>query len=216
MKARTLAILAACGVVALFGGWYFGTRTEPADQAAIAGGRLMFPDLAAKLASVAQVEIRHQDTILVIEKRPDGQWGLVALRGYPVQETKLRGLLTGLTELRLMEPRTANPAEFARLGVEDPTGKAATSNLLTLVDTAGKPILSVVVGHRRVRSQGSGAEEVYVRLPDQNQSWLAQGSVSADADSALWLDRNIVNIGHDRIASVDVNDHALVFERTDG
>ena len=59
-------------------------------------------------------------TLTVIEKRPDGGWGVVSLHDYPVQETKLRGLLTGLTELRLAEARTSDPAEFARLGVDDP------------------------------------------------------------------------------------------------
>jgi hypothetical protein len=216
MKPSTVALLGVCGVVAVGGGWYFGTRTEPAAQTSIATDGLMFPDLAAKLGSVTKLQIAHQDKTLTIEKRPDSQWGIASMHDYPVQETKLRGLLTGLTELRLSEPRTSKPSEFARLGVEDPNGKTAASDLLTLVDGAGKPVIAVIIGHRRVRSQGNGAEEVYVRRPDENQAWLAQGSVGADADSALWLNRDIANIGHDRIASVNVNDNALVFGRADG
>jgi hypothetical protein len=176
----------------------------------------MFPGLANQLANVTKVEIAHQGTNLVIEKRPDGQWGVASMHDYPVQDTKLRGLLTGLTELTLGEPRTSDPAEYPRLGVEDPNDKTATSNLLTLVDAGGKPIASVILGHRRVRSQGDGAEETYVRRPNEAQSWIARGSVEADADPNLWLDRNILNISHDKIASVDVNDHALTFGKVDG
>jgi len=216
MKPSTVGLLAVCGVVALGGGWYFGTRTEPAEQTSIATGGLMFPDLATKLASVTKVEIAHKGKTLTIEKRPDGKWGIASMHDYPVQETKLRGLLTGLTELRLTEPRTSEPSEFSRLGVEDPSGKTAASNLLTLVDGAGKPVISVILGHRRVRSQGSGAEEVYVRRPGENQAWLAQGSVEADVDPGLWLYRDIANIASDRIASVNVNDNALVFGKVDG
>ncbi len=216
MKPITVMVLVVCGVLALGGGWYFGTRTEPAEQTRIASAGLMFPGLAPKLASVAKLEIAHQGNTLTIEKRPDGQWGIASMHDYPVQESKLRGLLTGLTELRLSEPRTSEPSEFPRLGVEDPNGKTAASNLLTLVDTVGKPVISVIIGHRRVRSQGNGAEEVYVRRPDENQSWLAEGSIEADADAAQWLDRDIINIGHDRIASVDVNDNALVFGKAGG
>jgi Domain of unknown function (DUF4340) len=216
MRPSTVALLGVCGVVAVGGGWYFGTRTEPAEQTSIATGGLMFPDLAAKLGSVAKLEVAHQGKTLTIEKRPDGQWGIASMHDYPVQETKLRGLLTGLTELRLSEPRTSEPSEFPRLGVEDPNGKTAASDLLTLMDGSGKPVIAVIIGHRRVRSQGSGAEEVYVRRPDENQAWLAQGSIEADADSALWLNRDIANIGHDRIASVNVNDNALVFGKADG
>lgn len=216
MRGRGLSILAICGVLSLAGGWYFGTRTELAEQTTIPSGGLMFPDLTAKLASVTKVEIRHQDKMLVLEKRPDGQWGVASMHDFPVLAGKLRSLLTGLTELRLMEARTADPAEFHRLGVEDPTGKGVKSNLLTLLDKAGRPVASVIVGMHRVRNEGSGAEEVYVRRPDQNQSWLAHGDISVDVDPAQWLDRTIMNISHTRIASVDVNDHALVFGKTGG
>jgi Domain of unknown function (DUF4340) len=216
MRARTVSILVALGVIAVAGGWWFGTRTMPGEQTTVAGGRLMFPDLPTKLAGLAKVEITHQGKQTMIEKRSDGGWGVAAMHDYPVQEAKLRGMLTGLTELRLAEPRTNDPAEFSRLGVDDPDGATSSSDLLQLVDSAGKPILSVIVGHRRVRSQGGAPEEVYVRRPGENQSWLADGSLQVDADASQWLDRNVMNVAHDRIASVVVGDQALVFGRRDG
>jgi len=138
------------------------------------------------------------------------------MNDYPVQDAKPRALLAGLTELRLADPRTSDPTQFSRLGVDDPNGAGSSANLLRVIDGAGKPILAVIVGHRRVRSQANAPEEVYVRRPDENQSWLAEGNVQADADPALWLDRDVMNIGHDRIASVAVGDGTLVFGRPDG
>jgi hypothetical protein len=176
----------------------------------------MFPDLTPKLGSVARVEITHQGKQTVIEKRGDGGWGIAAMHDYPVQEAKLRGLLTGLTELRLAEVRTSDPAEFGRLGVDDPNAAGSSADLLQLVDASGQPLVAVIVGHRRVRSQANVPEEVYVRRPGDNQSWLAEGSLQADADASVWLDRNVMNIAHDRIGSVVVGDRTLVFGRTDG
>jgi hypothetical protein len=216
MRARSVGILVVLGAAAVAGGWYFGARTTPGEQTTLAGGTLMFPGLASKLPGVAHVEITHQGKQTVIEKRSDGGWGVASMHDYPVQEAKLRGMLTGLTELRLTEPRTSDPAEFGRLGVDDPNGAASTADLLRLLDTAGKPILAVIVGHRRVRSQANVPEEVYVRRPQENQSWLAEGSLQVDADASQWLDRNVMNIAHDRIASVAVGDVALVFGRQDG
>jgi hypothetical protein len=216
MRPRNLGILVALGIVAVAGGWYFGIRTMPDEQTHVAAGTLMFPGLAPKLRDVARVEISHQGKQTVIEKRPDGGWGIASMHDYPVQEAKLRGMLTGLTELLLAEPRTTDPAEFSRLGVDDPNGAASTADLLTLVDASGKPVLAVIVGHRRVRSQANVPEEVYVRRPDENQSWLAEGTLQVDADASLWLDRNVMNVAHDRIGSVAVNDDALVFGRKDG
>jgi len=223
MRVQSVAALVALGVVAVAGGWYFGTATTPAERTTVASGGLMFPGLAPRLQDATKVEITHQGTRTVIERRPDSGWGVASMHDYPVQETKLRGMLTGLTELRLAEPRTSDPAEFSRLGVDDPNARASTADLLRVLDTNEKPILAVIVGHRRVRSQANVPEEVYVRRPDENQAWLAEGSVQVDADASLWLDRDVLIIGHDRIASVTAThadpaaaDQALVFGQTDG
>ena len=216
MRGRSVGLLAGLGVLALAGGWYFGRATTPSEQASLSGGTLMFPDLAPKLKDAARVEITHQGKQTVIEKRPNGGWGIASMHDYPVQETKLRGLLTGLTALRLTERRTADPAQFGRLGVDDPNAAGSSADLLQVVDGAGKLILAVITGHRKVRSQGTMPGEIFVRRPGDNQSWLAEGSLSVDADPTSWLDRDIMNIGHDRIASVVVGDQALVFGQADG
>src|ERR1700760_4826934 len=150
MRLGTLSLLVALGVVAIAGGWYFGAATTPTEQTVVSGGMLMFPDLAPRLRDATRVEITNQSKTTVIEKRPDGAWGIAAMHDYPVQEAKLRGMLTGLTELRLAEPRTSDPAEFSRLGVDDPNGTGSSADLLQVADATGKPILAVIVGHRRV------------------------------------------------------------------
>lgn len=208
MNGRTLALLAGLGVVALAGGWYFGTATEPAEQSAQAEGGPMFPGLTAKLGAVAKVEIAHQGQTTVIEKRPDGAWGIASMHDYPVQETKLRGLFAGLTELRLAEKRTDDPSMLARLGLDD-----ANANTLRLLDDKGQPIAVIVAGHTRTRSKGG--DQVYIRRPGDNQAWLADGGLAADADATKWLDRNVMNVAHDRVASVHVSD-GLTFGDVEG
>jgi Domain of unknown function (DUF4340) len=203
MKPRTLIALIVLGVIAVAGGWYFGTAQQPSEQQAYSGGKLMFPDLAPKLQDAARIEITHQGKTTAIVKHGD-TWGLVDRGGYVVQASKLRGMLTALTELRLVEQRTTDPDQFNRLGLEDPNGKTGTSNLLRVIDASGKPIVAVIVGHRRVRTQGNVPEQVYVRQPGDNQTWLAEGSLQVDADPQLWLERDIMNIDHARIASVAV------------
>ena len=203
MKPRTLTVLVVLGVVAFGGGWYFGVATQPAEQQSVDAGKLMFPGLTTQLQKTTKIEIIHQGKPLTIEKHGN-TWGLTDRSLYPVQETKLRGMLTALTELRLADPRTSDPSQYAVLGVEDPTSKdtSGTANLLRLVDNTGKPIAALIVGHRRVRTQGNVPDQVYVRRPDAKQSWLAEGSLQVDADPQLWLDRDIMNLDHGRIAKV--------------
>ena len=60
MRPRTIAVLVVIGILAIAGGWYFGTAQQPTEQQAYNGGRLMFPDLASKLPDAARIEIIHQ------------------------------------------------------------------------------------------------------------------------------------------------------------
>lgn len=218
MRPRSLIVLIGLGIVALAGGWYFGAASTPSEQRAVDAGKLMFPDLAPKLQQATQIEVVHQGKPMAIDKLANGTWGLADRDGYRVQEAKLRSLLTGLTELRLVEPRTSDASQFARLGVEDPTAPGSNANLLRVLDAAGKPIVAVVVGHRRVRTQGNVPEQVYVRRPGETQAWLAEGTLQVDADPQLWFDRDIMNIDHARITRVEATraDTTLTLARTDG
>jgi hypothetical protein len=204
MNGRTLGILAGFAAVALAGGFYFG-GSEPAPPAT--EGTLLFPGLTPRLAAAAKVEIAHNGETTVIEKRADGAWGVASMRGYPVQETKLRGLFAGLTELRLAEKRTNDPAMLSRLGLDD-----AGADSVRVLDGKGQPVAALIVGHQRTRPKGG--DQVYVRLPGDNQAWLADGGLPADADPAKWLNRDVLNIARDRIASVVSGD--LTFGMVDG
>lgn len=208
MKARTVLILCVLGVVSLAGGWYFGTAQEPSEQANVARGTLMFPGLTAKLADAARIEITHQGTTITLARKgktAKSPWGLVQRDLYPVQTTKLRGMLTALTELRLVEPRTSDPMLYSRLGLEDADQKTGSSDLLRVFDASDKMIAELLVGHRRVRTAGNVPDQVFVRRPTDPQTWLAEGSLEVDSDPQLWLDRDIMNIDHSRIAGIAVH-----------
>lgn len=215
MKPRTLTVLVILGVIAVVGGWYFGPNNVPAEQTSVRAGRLMFPDLAPRLQQVARIEVENHGRMLTIARSGD-RWGLTDRGGYPVQETKLRSMLTALTELRLVEPRTSEPSQYAALGVESAAAKGSNSNLVRILDGSGKVILALIVGHRRTSAAGSVPQQVYVRRPGDRRSWLAEGNLDVDADPQLWLDRDIMNIDHSRIAKVTVSrpPETLEFDRT--
>ena len=215
MSARTLTVLIILGVVALVCGWQFGPARVPREQKSVYAGKLMFPDLAPKLQNIARIEVEHHGTKLTMA-RYDDHWGLVDRDGYPVQETKLRSMLTALTELRLVEPRTSKPSQYAALGVESANATGSNSDLLRILDGSGKVTLALLVGHRRSRTAGHAPEEIYVRRPGDKQSWLADGHLEVDADPQVWLDRDIMNIDHSRITKVAVSDpsETLEFDRT--
>ncbi len=213
MQQRSSLILAAVAVIAVGGAWQFGGGLSQAPTAEAMAGGLVFPGLASKLGQVARIEIQGKAALLAIVQA-GGKWGLADRGGFPVQQDKLRELLTGLTELRLTEARTSEPANYGRLGVEDPS-PVGTSNLLRLLDGAGKPIVTLIVGHRRVRTQGNVPETIFIRRPGEAQSWMAEGRLPVDSDPQLWFERDIANIAGAKIASATVErgDVVLGFAR---
>ncbi len=136
-------------------------------------------------------------------------------------------LLTGLAELKLDEPRTANADEYARLGVQDPPKEApkdqkdadkdADATLVRVLDGGGAPIAQVLLGKTHTGSGGSG-DGIYVRRPGEAQAWLAEGHVAAETDPTDWIDKDIANIQADKVTGVTVTrgGQTLTLARKDG
>ena len=201
MQRRSLILLGSAAVIAMAGALLIKPPQPPAPP--VGTGALAFPGLAQRLPNAARIEVRRHDAALEIIRRGD-VWVLPTKGDYPIRQEKLRELLTGLTELRLVEPRTGNPELVDRLGLEDPMGAGATSALLRVLDAQGAALVELVIGRRRVRTQGNVPESAYVRRPNENQAWLAEGRIPVDADPQLWLDRDIANLPRERVQRVVV------------
>lgn len=201
MTMRNTLILVALAAIALLAGWQFGMPSQGGAQRVVAPGTLVFPGLAPRLQAAARITIQTKGKTLEIARKDD-LWGITDRGGYRVQQDRLRELLTGLTELRVTEPRTADPAQYARLGVDDPSQPVTTANLIRVLAADGAVIAELIVGHRRVRTSGNLPESIYIRRPGETQSWLAEGRLPVDADPQLWFEREITNIRKDQVASV--------------
>ena len=202
MKRRTLLLLgAAAGGTVAAAILLTPDRTEITSSS---GTPLAFPGLAPRLANAARIEVVRHDGTLVVTRTAPETWVLPAKADYPVRPERVRELLVGLTELRLTEPRTANPEMLERLGVDDPKQEGSTASLLRVLDAQGAAVAELVVGRRRMRVQGNVPESVYVRRPTETQAWLAEGRLPLDADPNLWIDRDIANIPRERVRRAEI------------
>lgn len=179
-------------------------RPEGETQGQIAVGSLAFPNLAIRLTGAARIEIQRgeQGTTLV---RDGETWRITESQAYPARPERIREMLTGLTELRLTEERSADPAQWSRLGVEDPRATGSTATMLRVLDGVGGVLAELVLGRRRVRTQGNVPESIYVRRPGETRAWLAEGRIAADADPSLWLNRDVANLAPARLRRVEIN-----------
>jgi hypothetical protein len=182
---------AIAGVLAL--------RQAPPATAPLAAGQLMFPGIIERLQNASRIEIAGKDGTVVLARTEAG-WGDASRGNYPVQQQRVRELLAGLSELRLMEPRTADAAQLRALNLDDP-GPQSSALRLSVHDGGGAVIAEAIVGRRRVRMQGNLPEAIYVRRVGETQAWLAEGTLRIDADRSLWIDRDLLDIKRPRVAS---------------
>jgi hypothetical protein len=161
----------------------------------------VLPALASRLDAVATVAIRGGGLDLTFQ-RAGNAWLVQQKSGYPADAAKVRRVVLALADMTLVEPKTAEPALYPRLAVEDPGhGK---STLVVIKDKTGADIAQLIVGRRSYDRLGAGNDGVYVRKPGEAQSWLARGSIDFNDDVAGWLQRRIVDIPDSRIAEVVV------------
>lgn len=196
MNAKVLSILLALAVV--IGGLalvFSRPNAAPAAKAA-----KVFPDLEAKINDVAGVRITSASGEIVVRRNEKG-WGLESRGMYPVEFEKVKEGVLSLAELSVLETKTSKPDMYARLGVEDPTQAGATSKLVTLEDSAGKAIASLIVG--KEAGNAGGKAQVYVRRAGDAASLLAEAhtspSWSLPSDAMTWVKRELTSFDSGRV-----------------
>jgi hypothetical protein len=187
VKQKNLAVLAAAAVVLLGAGiWLSAHRAQQGEL----GGGAVFPDLKSALGDVSEIRLSKGDgSRTTLRKSPsskdNGGWTVVE-RDYPADASRVRELVMNLVALKVIEHKTRDPANYAKLGVETPDTPAATSTLLEVV--AGQKTWSLIVG------KGAEGRALYVRKPGDAVSALAEPNVAADPDQKRWVDRVIVDL----------------------
>lgn len=163
-------------------------------------GESVVPGLMDRLNDVAKVELISGEQRLEIVRDGEG-WVLPSKTGYAAKPDRVRPTLIGIAEMKRTDARTSNAEMYARVGVEDPTQAGATGTLVVMRDASGEEIASVIVG--RAAREGL-AEQRYVRLPSEAQTWLAEASIDVSLDAGSWLDRALTRIGGERVQSMVV------------
>lgn len=155
-----------------------------------------FPDLLDKVNAVSEITIRQHDGAFTLRRGADG-WRLVEKHDYPVRGEQVSKTVIGIGDLRLTEPKTRKAERYARLGVEDIAAEDAKSKLVALADGAGETLAEIIVGRPYA---GVGQGGVYVRLPDDEQAWLADAELDIPGAEVGWLQQRVIHVSPKRVA----------------
>ena len=203
MKAPAVFGLVA-GAVVLLGAALLLVRPHTNAEPEPGTEPLVFPGLADKVNTVASVSVKSDKEFTIRQASGGGAWEMAEKGNYPVNFEKVKAVVVGMAELRIAEEKTSKPELYAKLGVQDPgtpvkQGEKAPV-LLTLKDTAGADLASVIVGNSRY----SPKQGVYIRKPGEAKSWAANGQLDVPSEASSWMDTKVLEVPRDRIKSAKV------------
>ena len=186
-------LLAGAALLLLIAGLWLSLHRSSV-QGELGGGRL-FADLAPAVGEVSEIRLSKGDGSRVTLRRQPAGWTVVE-REYAADASRVRELILSLTHMKIIEHKTSDPANYAKLGVEAPDSPTAASTLLEVV--AGQKTWALVVG------KNAEVRAVYVRKPSDAVSALAEPAITVDPDPKRWLDRQITDMANASIREIAV------------
>lgn len=196
MNTKTLSALIVAAVLALAAAWFINSSNAPQSDAS-AQARPLLPELKGHVNDVSAIGLTGAgDKAIATLKRGAEGWTLAEKSGYPADLAKIRALLIKLEQATLIEAKTAEPKNYAQLGVDDVKDAKSTGVLVTLSGLA-KP-LSIIIGNYN----GAGGGGTFVRRVGDAQSWLANGNLTVARTLADWEQRDLADIPSSRLQSI--------------
>ena len=184
-----LTVLAVALVVA----WYWIGQTQRSPE--VAQMPAWLPELQAVQVSAIDVQRAGQPKVR-LERREQG-WVVPDKADYPADQAAVAALLNALVEARRVEPRTANPELYGRLGLAEQGESEQQAVRLTLEQTE-QPPLALLIGKP---GQHDGQ---LVRQVGDPQSWLISRRIELPATELQWLDRRITAVPFSAVRELDL------------
>ncbi len=193
LTSRGLAALLAAGVAVIaLALWVTSRKPSSAPSEA---GALVLPDLKSSINGITEVRIRKGDGTRTTLTKGTTDW-IIGERGFPADSSRVRKLLLDLANLKVVEEKTSDPANYAQLGVSDVTSPQSGGTLIDLAEP-GKT-MSLIIG------KPSGMQSSYVRIAKARQSLLASPQIIPEADPRRWIDDSVIDLPETRVEAVRV------------
>lgn len=193
MSRRAALVVAALAVIAIVLA-VIGQRQSVPETSA---GALLVPGLAESLNDIGRVIVTRAggETVATMVRGESG-WSVAEKGGYAADLAKIRQALVSLSEARIVEEKTANPAFYDRLGVEAIETDTATGIAVTIEAPTAFPVL--------ILGDEPNSATRYVRRADEQASFLIDRNPDVPSMTTQWLVTDIVDVRSARVKSVTI------------
>jgi hypothetical protein len=191
MSRQRFVALIVAALVAISAALYFSTQRNDSREVS---GLPLLPTLASEMNTVTSLSVlKGSPTPVVTVHKQGEQWTVAERANYPADVAKLRKLLLALSDAKIREEKTSDPANYSVIGVEDPTKPGASGTQIELIAKAGKQ--DVIVG--KPVEQGN-----FVRRVGEKSSYIVEPGISLEAEPRYWIDTRLLDISADKIQSI--------------
>jgi hypothetical protein len=162
----------------------------------------VFPGLARQLTrgDVTRVYIVSKKYgAFTVAFVPQKGWVLPDHGNYPASFDMVKQTLLAIATMQTIEPKTDRPEWFHYVDLDPPPQGDGVN--VTLSGDRGHVIASMIVGKSEPLGDDLG---VFVRRAGENQSYLVRSPAEIKAAPAEWMDKTVIGIAADRIASAEV------------
>jgi hypothetical protein len=189
-RQRFIALIVAA-LVAISTALYFSAQRNVSREVS---GLPLLPSLAGELNTVSSLSVlKGSPTPVVTVHKQGEQWTVAERANYPADVPKLRKLLLALSDAKIREEKTSDPANYSIIGVEDPTKPGATGAQIELITKQGKQ--DVIIG--KPVEQGNFARRV-----GEKSSYIVEPGISFEAEPRYWIDTRLLDLSADKIQSI--------------
>jgi hypothetical protein len=191
MSRQRFLLITVAALLAIASALMVATQRNSSREAP---GVALFPSLAADLNQVSEVRIAKgaPAPLTTLDKAANG-WTVKERGGYPADVAKLRKLLTSLADAKILEEKTADPARYPVIGVEDLTQSGSTGTEVTVLTPHGAQAL--IIGK-------SVAEGTFVRRAGDKQSYSVEPGITVETEPHFWIDSRLLDVPAAKIQSI--------------
>jgi Domain of unknown function (DUF4340) len=203
-RRRNLAIFAAialvCALLALLG------LHKQASVAAPKYAQTEFlPGFALHVREAARIHIvSKKNGAFDVAFKPSKGWVLPQKNDYPASFEEVNKTLVALAALETIEPKTARADWLHYIGLDDPA-HGGDGVAITVSDDRGRVLAAIIIGKTADIGDANGATGLFVRKPNETQSWLVRAEYQPHSDQTDWIDKNVLDIDRSRIQSTTVD-----------
>lgn len=201
-RVRSLAMLAGVTAIAVIFAVIALWQRSATGESDFATVR-MFPSLKAEMGNVTAIQIETKAASFNVTRNAEGRWMVPDKGNYPADANTVLKTILGLSELNLVEQRTARADWHEKLGVALPKA-GGTGTLVTMKNAKGEVLASVIVGGAVEGASAAGKQAVYVRHAAQPQTYVARGNFAPPTTESAWLDKAFIDLARTRVKTATV------------